>query len=370
MSVAKRRALIVLDRGLSIPSAMVRAVQYRPLFEQSPRWQAEFASRQSEQLTKFVNRAHRPHIPLMVPLVYNPLHAYMTRWERKQEDEIVRKATHCDLVCLIKIPHLRLYQRLRALKGPKVVMEINDGLWLPFFQTYGWKDLNAILAESDAVICENENVAGYARRYNQCVQVVPDSPQLPMFDRARSEVHRDPAKVVIGWIGSRENAGTLYRILEPLEELFARHDNLHLRVVGAEAAYLPRFENVRCTHLAAYDQETMVRETLAFDIGIFPLFHNQDANARGTLKAMIYMSAESAVIAEWVGENPRLIQDGVNGLLASTSNEWLEKLDWLVTHTAERKAMARRGLETVREKFDTAIVFDKLLAAFDKIVTV
>jgi len=368
MSANKRRAVIVLDRGLSTPSAMVRAVQYRPYFEKSQSWQAEFSSRLSDELRKVVNRARRPRIPLMMPLIYRPLEAYARRWERRREDEIVKMAKEADLVYLIKIPHLALFQKLSALKGPKVVLEMNDGLWLPFFRKYGWEDLNAILTVADAVICENECIADYARHHNRSVHVVPDSPQLPLFEKFRNSVQRDPAKVVIGWIGSQETANALYHILEPLEELFARHSNLHLRVVGAAAENLPRFENVRCTHLAAYDQETMVREALGFDIGIFPLFHNQDALSRGTLKAMIFMSAEVATIAERVGENPKLIQDGTNGLLAATSNEWLEKLDWLVTHPAERKLIAGHGLETIRQKFDTPVVFDRLLGAFDEIL--
>jgi glycosyltransferase involved in cell wall biosynthesis len=364
----KRRALIVLDRGLAVPSAMVRAVQYRPYFEKSPHWKADFVSRRSEEIDRLVSRTCRPNIPLMMPLIHQPMVAYREAWERRQEDEIVSKAMDYDLVYLVKIPHLPLYERLRALKGPKIVMEMNDGLWLPFFQTC-WSDLDSIISVSDAVICENGHLADYAHRYNRSVEVVPDSPQVEVFDRWRGEIHRCPEKVVIGWIGSPENAGTMYRIFEPLEELFQRHQHLQLRVVGADVQYLPRFESVRCTHLATYNQETMIREALGFDIGIFPLFHSGDARARGTLKAMIYMSAEAAVVAEDIGENPKLIQDGVNGLLASTTAEWTEKLDWLITHAAERKAIARRGLETVRENFDASVVFGKLTAAFDRIVS-
>jgi len=360
-----KRALIILNCGLQIPSAMVRAMQYQPLFEQSTAWNAEFVSRLSQKLLRWLARTNKPRIPLLVPLVHRPFSAYVARWEQRHEEELVRRAADYDLVYLVKISHLPIYEKLRALKGPKVVMEMNDGLWLPAFQRGEWKTLDAILKVSDAVICENEHVAEYARRHNAHVRVVPDSPQLETFDRLRDQIRRDPGRILLGWVGGQENVGALYRILEPLEALFAKHTNLHLRVVGADASYLPRFEEVRWSNLAQYNQEVMVRETLAFDIGLFPLFHNRDALARGTLKAMIYMSAGAAVIAENVGENPRLIQDGVNGLLASTADEWLEKLDWLVTHAEERKAIARRGLETVREHFTARHVFAQLTAAFD-----
>ena len=194
---------------------------------------------------------------------------------------------------------------------------------------------------------------------------MPDSPQLEVFDRWRDEVRRRTDQVVIGWIGGVENVGALYRVVEPLEALFARHPQLHLRVVGASQSSLPRFESVRWSCLPAYNQEQMVQEALAFDIGLFPMFHNGDGLARGTLKAMVYMSAGAAVLAENYGENPSLIQDGVNGVLAATPDEWLQKLEWLVTHPQERAAIARRGLETIRSRFTAERVFQQLTAAFD-----
>ena len=115
-----------------------------------------------------------------------------------------------------------------------MVADFNDGLWLPAFQASGWNDLDAILGTVDGVICENGHVAQYARRFNPHVVVVPDSPQLAEFDRRRGEVRRDPARTVLGWLGSPENVGALYRIWEPLESLMRKIPGLHLRVVGAE----------------------------------------------------------------------------------------------------------------------------------------
>lgn len=346
----------------------MRAVQYASCFKASTRWEAEFVSRQPEQLSRVVNWTDKPHIPVISPLLNCSARAYQAYWERQQEDKIVRMAPKFDLIYLVKIPYLPIYRRLKELGGPKVVMEMNDGLWLPFFRKNWWIDLDEIIAESDAVVCENGHLAQYVRSHNLRVYVVPDSPQLPVFDLLRSKVQRNPDRTVLGWIGSRENAGSLYRILEPLEELSIRHSNLHLRVVGADASFLPRFENVRCTSLLKYDQETMVREALKFDIGLFPMYHNGDALSRGTLKAMIYMSAEAAVVAERVGENPNLIRDRVNGLLADTANEWYDKLEFLISDVEGRREIARNGLNTIRSDFAASVVFDRLIDTFDAIV--
>ena len=98
-----RKALIVLDCGLSLPSAMVRALQYRPYFERSAEWRAEFVSRRSLQLTPLVSRVDKPWIPLVIPLVHRPLVAYTKRWEQKHEDEIVKQAAEFDLIYPVNV---------------------------------------------------------------------------------------------------------------------------------------------------------------------------------------------------------------------------------------------------------------------------
>jgi glycosyltransferase involved in cell wall biosynthesis len=273
-------------------------------------------------------------------------------------------ASGVDLVYLVKVPHLALYQRLRALNRPAVIADFNDGLWLPQFQRSGWQDLDEILRTAHGVICENAYVAGYARRMNPNVAVVPDAPQVELYDQRRSDISRDRDRVVLGWLGSPENAGSLFRIFEPLEAVARSVPNWHLRVVGADHTSLPRFERVTYSCLPRYAQDQMIRETLGFEVGLFPMFHVEDGLARGNLKAMIYMSAGAVAMCEDYGENRTLIEDGVTGVLAGTPDEWAQKLERLVTDRSLRDRIAARGLETIRRQFAADVVFAQLESAF------
>ena len=361
-----RSALIVVN-GLNEPSGTVRAMQYAELFDRSSQWRASFISRRSQKWTERTNRTYRPTAPLIVPLIHRPVAAYTRRWERRREDEIVRLAGGVDLVYLVKVPHLGLYQRLRGLNRPIVIADFNDGLWLPQFQHSGWRDLDEILRTVHGVICENAYVAGYARRLNPNVAVVPDSPQVELYDRRRAQITRARDRVVFGWLGSPENAGSLFHIFEPLEALARRVPNCHLRVVGADRHLLPRFERVSFSCLPRYGQDEMIRETLAFDVGLFPMYHVEDGLTRGNLKAMIYMSAGAAALCEDFGANRTLIQDGVNGMLAGTPDEWTQKLERLATDRSSRERIAQRGLDTIREQFSAEATFAQLESAFTQL---
>ena len=104
------------------------------------------------------------------------------------------------------------------------------------------------------------------------------------------------------------------------------------------------------------------------DCQIVRVGHNEDARARGTLKPMIYMSGEAVAVCENYGENPTLIQDSRNGILASSQSEWYEKLERLILDPCERTVIAQRGLATIRERFTAEAVFKKLLAAYEHVL--
>src|SRR5690606_25309602 len=145
-----------------------------------------------------------------------------------------------------------------------------------------------------------------------------------------------PGRTVIGWVGSRATVGALAKIRAPLRALLARHPALEFRVVGARpadvAAILGR---ERVTVRAEYDQDGMIDEMLAFDIGVFPApLDEEDYRARGALKALLYMAAGLPAVCLDAGDCAALVTDGVDGMLARTEAEWEAKLEALVVSPA------------------------------------
>ena len=191
---------------------------------------------------------------------------------------------------------------------------------------------------------------------------------MELFDQRRTKRDPDPATITLGWIGSPSTLHNLYLIWEPLEKLFARHDNLHLRLVGTGpdfSKFLPPFERVRFSCRSRYGQAEMIEEVLKMDVGLFPLQDVEASRTRGVLKATVYMSGGAAVVCSPIGQCVDLIQEGVNGFLAATPEEWVRKIERLVESTALRQTVARNGLEQVRREFTVEKSFDKLIAVLD-----
>jgi glycosyltransferase involved in cell wall biosynthesis len=63
------------------------------------------------------------------------------------------------------------------------------------------------------------------------------------------------------------------------------------------------------------------------------------------------MALEIPTIMSPVGVNTEIIEDGVNGFLASEEDEWLTKLTSLIESAELRGKLGREGRETVEQRY-------------------
>ena len=349
-----KKLLVVLDAGDSLPSGVIRGLAYEHLFAEHG-FEAKFVSRRPARL--FENRA----FPLRQLLAFAPLrNRLMTRAIAANENEIRKLARDVDIVYLNKVSSHELLQDLLKDRQARIVYDFGDAIWL---QEWSASKLDEVLRQVDAVTTDNEVTASYVRKVNPNCVVIPDAPALDAFDQRRAELSRKPSdRIVLGWLGSPGTAYNLYVIWEALEELFRRHENLHLRLVGTgnDLRFIPEFENVKFSCVPYYDQARMVEEVFGMHVGLFPLQNVERCQMRGVFKATNYMSGEAAVIASPVGQCAYFIKDGVNGLLAATKDEWVAKLENLIFDAGLRRGLAENGLACVRENFRVDQSFAKL----------
>jgi glycosyltransferase involved in cell wall biosynthesis len=361
-----KRVLVVLDTSGWAAQDQVRGTIYQPYF--------------AEQGIKVRYVGYHPAPPLglmragsrWAQHVVSSIEYKAAWWTldtvgtRVNHRRIARLAAEFDVVHLIKIRSLPLIRELRARSGARLVYDLGDALWLPHHAVH-YRDIVEILRQVDAVTCDNEYGLAYARQHNPVVFEWRPPSQVELFDQARQRRKQSKAgdELVIGWIGSPGTAFNLYVIWEALERVFEAHSRIHLRIVGAGPTRdrLPNFENVSLSVLPTYTRREMIDEVLNMDIGLFPMFDVFDSKTRGILKALIYMSGEAAVVCSPRGKCVDLITDGVNGLLADSRSEWIEKLGALIDDGDLRRRLVAAGLETARTGYSLRESFEDVRAA-------
>ena len=81
------------------------------------------------------------------------------------------------------------------------------------------------------------------------------------------------------------------------------------------------------------------------------------------------MALEIATIMSPVGVNTEIIQDGVNGYLADTEEEWVNRISLLIEDEALRKEIGKQGRKTVENQYSVEAQKNTYLRAFNELLS-
>src|SRR5690606_5632004 len=166
-------------------------------------------------------------------------------------------------------------------------------------------------------------------------------------------------KIVIGWSGSittiQHFEYAIYFLIKLKNKFGAQ---IEFKVIG-DANYVNEELSIKGL---PWNKQTEIEDLSTFDIGIMPLPDDEWAKGKCGLKGLQYMALEIPTIMSPVGVNTEIIQDGVNGFLASTEEEWLSKLGLLIQSEELRKKLGKAGRQTIIERYSIEANKDKYLA--------
>jgi glycosyltransferase involved in cell wall biosynthesis len=258
-----------------------------------------------------------------------------------------------------------LIERLIARAGPPIVYDFDDAIFLPNVseanKAFGFLKRPGRVADvlrlSTRVMVGNEFLAAYARRHSRAVTVIPTAVDTTRFvPRANpAPVGREP---IVGWIGSPTTFPYLEELAPVLRDVAHRHA-FTLKVSGAGKPV--RFPGVNVQEVPW----SMADEVALFntcDVGVYPLTDDEWSKGKCGFKAIQCMACGVPVVAAAVGVNREIIVDGVNGFLASTPAEWVDKLGRLLSEPPLRIRMARAGRATIEQRYSLHVTAPQVAA--------
>jgi glycosyltransferase involved in cell wall biosynthesis len=261
-------------------------------------------------------------------------------------------------------------ERLLAMrKRPPIVFDFDDAIFLPSVSEANRLiaalkfpgKVSSIIRHSDRIIAGNQYLASFARRFNDAVTLIPtcvDTTKfVPRTDLA-SDDGRRPTGLVIGWIGSPTTAPYIRGLADALRRVAAQR-TFRLKLSGAgEPIDIP---GVTVDNPSwALEREVELFNTC--DIGVYPLDDDEWSKGKCGFKAIEFMACGVPVVASAVGVNREIIQDGVNGFLASSTEEWVEKLIRLIDDPLLRARFAKAGRQTIEARYSLHAYVPKLAA--------
>jgi glycosyltransferase involved in cell wall biosynthesis len=222
--------------------------------------------------------------------------------------------------------------------------------------------IRKVIAGAAYVIAGSTYLADYARKANNRVVILPTVIDLNRYPiRKENRILKKP--FTIGWIGSPSTAVYL-KIIAPALRQFCEEHDAKLVLVGSGNVELPGIP----LEIRAWSEETEVEEMMQFDVGIMPLPDLPWARGKCAFKLIQYMACRLPVIASPVGANCEVVEQGVNGFLATSTEDWVRALKTLQDDSALRECMGKAGRLKVETQYCMQVTGSRLVSLLQSAV--
>jgi glycosyltransferase involved in cell wall biosynthesis len=244
-----------------------------------------------------------------------------------------------------------VFERLIKRKGVPIVFDFDDAIFVSYRSPSNGYLSYLKFAAKTKTICRlashvmvgNSYLAEYARQFNPHVTIVPTTIDTEKYSVRRNKPSEVP---LIGWTGSFSTVQHLDTLRGALQKL-AQRERFRLRVIGTPEY---RLEGVEVEAIR-WRSGSELDDLRPIDIGVMPLPNDAWSKGKCGLKALQFMALGIPTICSPVGVNTDIIQDGENGFIADTEQEWVDKLGRLLRSVELREQMGLAGRAMVEQKY-------------------
>ena len=251
----------------------------------------------------------------------------------------------------------------------KIIYDFDDAIWLPnyseantgFHKLKNYKKVNKIMQWSDLISCGNQYLSEYASKYNSNVVINPTTIDTVNYHNTQLYNYKvEKNKVVIGWTGTHTTIKYL-EFLKPILEKLKESFKFEFCVISNEHPNL----NLPNLNFIKWQKDTEILDLMKFDIGVMPLSNNKWAKGKCGFKALQYMSLGIPTVASPVGVNIDIINEGENGFLCDTQEEWLTALTFLLIKEENRTDMSESAKQKIKDEFSVLSNKHNFLSLFN-----
>lgn len=258
-----------------------------------------------------------------------------------------------------------VFEKFIKLLCPRIIYDLDDAFWThpPQFRQIGkiFRDphkIEKIVKLSNLVLAGNDYLATYVRKFNKNTILFPTVLDLDYY-KFREE--QDDGIVTIGWVGRWSSQVYLMELRNVFKKLSEKFQNVKFLFIGVSQDF--SIEGIDY-EIIDWSLAREISDINLIDIGIMPLPDDEYSKGKCGFKLLQYMALGIPAVASSVGVNTEIVIDGKNGFLASTQNEWEEKLSRLIEWKLLRLELgmnARKTVESYYSMQEQALVLLSLL---------
>jgi len=214
------------------------------------------------------------------------------------------------------------------------------------------------MKHADQVLVSTDKLLNYTNRFTDHITLIPATIDVKKYNFQKTN---NLDKVVLGWSGSHTTSKYLHLLDDVFKQILARHGNVKIMVMGDKSYTVDGFD----IELVEWTAETEIPNLQQFDIGLHPIPDEEWVYGKSGGKLVQYMAAGLPIVASAIGPNFKAINNGYNGFLVKDDQEWINKLETLITDIALRTQMGANSKETAVRQYSVEANLNKYLAVFN-----
>jgi glycosyltransferase involved in cell wall biosynthesis len=239
-------------------------------------------------------------------------------------------------VTLMQREMVSTFATLESFTRSPRVLDVDDAIHL----LRGGQAARKLAQLSERVICGNGHLAEIYRQWNSDVVVLPTPVDTDKYTPV--EAVAEKPELVLGWIGTSANLQYLQAIEGALSVVLSKHPHALLKVVCDRPPEFKTLSLEQVRHVP-WREETEVELIQSFDVGLMPLADSPWARAKCSFKMLQYMSCGLPVVVSPVGMNAEVLSQAAIGFAAMGDDEWIGRLDELLSQATLRATLGRAG---------------------------
>lgn len=250
----------------------------------------------------------------------------------------------------------------------RLIFDFDDAIWIPNTSAQNkiaskikcfWKT-RLLCKWAYRVAAGNDFLKAYADNSGRRIPATRIPTVVNMTDRYNRLKEHQGGIVTVGWTGSHSTL----KFLDPLMPVIQRlQTELHCRflVIADKKPDLPLQDWTFCP----WNEQTEIEDLLRIDVGVMPLVDDAWSEGKCGFKLIQYLALGIPAVANSVGVNKEIIDNGQNGFLADDAESWYRALRELITNAAARKEMGANGRRKMWEQYSIESQRETFLGLFD-----
>ncbi len=248
----------------------------------------------------------------------------------------------------------------------KVIYDFDDAIWISHIsenniRALAFKNVSKvekICKWAHKVSCGNDYLCRYAEKFSNNVVYNPTC--VDTEKRHNLLADHDVERITIVWTGSFSTLKYVEEVLPILQQLHEKYD-FDVKIICNQR---PTF-NIKNLQYVEWSEENEVAELAACQIGLMPLTKDEWTEGKCGFKLVQYLALGIPSVSSRVGVNSKIVDEGINGFLCDTDEEWYAAIEKLINNAELRKKMGQEGRKKIIGKYSLLSNKENFLSLFN-----